>query len=291
MAVTITELLPARAAAAAKALAPAGAKGGGAVQELTRAEGLTYTQASRQRTAAPLPRHYAGVVLYALLTAATLWRHRALLTGAAAAAAPGAAACQLLAGLALGWAAADFSTGALHILLDHPRVRAWPRPIGGIATDFQVHHHFPRLLCTSHWLVQLNFPMLCGIIVTAATLAPRWAPASPAPLAALLAFGLGGSVSNLSHRWAHMLPAELPRPAAAAQAAGLLVSRAAHLRHHAGAHDRSFCILCGWCNGLLDAVYPWVAPSDAGQARAAALLAACLASPFAVMWAAHSPRG
>ena len=52
------------------------------------------------------------------------------------------------------------------------------------------------------------------------------------------------------HAWAH--DADAPRPVRWLQRRHVLLSRERHARHHRQAHDRSYGIVNGWANGILD---------------------------------------
>jgi hypothetical protein len=68
--------------------------------------------------------------------------------------------------------------------------------------------------------------------------------------------GLGlcsvGMWTNQIHQWAHMTSP--PAPVRVLQDYGVLLGRAGHAAHHAGAFDRHYCITTGWWNRPLEAV-------------------------------------
>lgn len=68
----------------------------------------------------------------------------------------------------------------------------------------------------------------------------------------LTAFGIAGLPTNQVHQWAHMR--QPPRWVAWLQRRGLVLSRAAHARHHRAPHVVNFCIATGWCNRPLQAI-------------------------------------
>lgn len=70
--------------------------------------------------------------------------------------------------------------------------------------------------------------------------------------AVFLVFCLVVAISNQLHCWAHS--ERVPAPIQWLQRHGLALAPAMHARHHRGRHDRSFCVVTGWCNPLLDRV-------------------------------------
>lgn len=59
------------------------------------------------------------------------------------------------------------------------------------------------------------------------------------------------SSSSAMHAYAHVPASHVPRAVKWAQEHGLLISRAAHARHHRPPHDTEFGIVTGWCNPLV----------------------------------------
>jgi len=45
-----------------------------------------------------------------------------------------------------------------------------------------------------------------------------------------------------------------PAPIRLLQKCRLILDRAGHAAHHAGAYDAHYCITTGWCNGPLEAI-------------------------------------
>ena len=84
----------------------------------------------------------------------------------------------------------------------------------------------------------------------------RWAgtvgAVSPGLLAGLIWFTFGIAATNRFHQWAHA--DAVPGWVATLQRGGWILSPEKHARHHAGAHDRAYCVTTGWLNPLLDAV-------------------------------------
>ncbi|HET6883754.1 MAG TPA: fatty acid desaturase CarF family protein, partial [Pirellulales bacterium] len=44
------------------------------------------------------------------------------------------------------------------------------------------------------------------------------------------------------------------------QQAHLIISPAAHAKHHDGTFNTSYCVLSGWANSLVDRIAPFVPP-------------------------------
>lgn len=154
---------------------------------------------------------------------------------------------------AAGLVAADFASGLVHWAAD-----TWGRddyPVIGprLLVPFRVHHVNPddflrrRFVDTNGEVALLAIPVLIGLLRV---------PLDTAWGGALAAFGVGfcglGSLTNQIHQWAHM--PRPPRVVRAVQAAGLLLGRAEHARHHERPYDCRYCITTGWCNRPLEAV-------------------------------------
>lgn len=152
-----------------------------------------------------------------------------------------------------GLAVADFVGGCVHWLADRffdPRT-----PLLGpmLIEPFREHHRDP-LDITRHGVPELlgnnalaTLPLAAGLL-----LAGDPGPGLPAQAlhAGVGALALALFATNAFHCWAHA--PRPPRAIAWLQERGVLLSPAAHGRHHAGAHDRSYCVTSGWWNPLLD---------------------------------------
>ena len=152
-----------------------------------------------------------------------------------------------------GVCAADFLSGLVHWGAD-----TWGRddlPVIGpaILVPFRVHHVNPddflrrRFLDANGGVAFVTLPVLAALF--AVPLDTPWGPVVVFfgyPLCAI------GVMTNQIHQWAHM-PSP-PRTVRVLQDCGLLLGRARHAAHHAGAYDSHYCITTGWCNRLLDSI-------------------------------------
>jgi ubiquitin-conjugating enzyme E2 variant len=165
----------------------------------------------------------------------------------------------LLAAALLGWAFADFASGAVHVLCD--RFGSEDTPLFGPAVirPFREHHVDPRAI-TTHGFVELsgnNALALTPMLALGTQLAPLVGETllPSAAFSWLMSASAGLFSTNQIHRWAHM--ARAPRIARWLRSARLAITAEAHARHHAAAHDRSYCITTGWCNAPLDRMSAW----------------------------------
>lgn len=157
-----------------------------------------------------------------------------------------------------GMLAADFAGGAFHWACDRFGSAATPL-LGPLIGPFRDHHARPAEI------LDHGFAALCGgaALGIAPLIALGWAAVAGAgslPLAGFLpAFWLClclfAMATNQLHAWAHGPGA--PLAIRRLQERGVLLSRAAHARHHRGRHDCGYCITTGWLNPLLDAVGFW----------------------------------
>jgi hypothetical protein len=159
---------------------------------------------------------------------------------------PADVALGLAAALA-GYAGADLLSGLVHWLGDRFFEEDTPLVGRALIRPFREHHRAPRAM-VAHGFLELTGNS-CLVLLPVAAAAPA-APAGIFTDAALLALAITGVLTNLFHRWAHT-PAP-PRMAAWLQRSGLVLSPAAHARHHGGAFDGAYCVTSGWLNPLVD---------------------------------------
>jgi hypothetical protein len=157
--------------------------------------------------------------------------------------------------------AADALSAAVHVYFDHRPIRLdapvaarWvSRQLDRGAYTYQTHHadplRFVRGMTVTATYGQLEILAFFTIPLALATcLLPR----SLRPLAvAMHATNAIASSTQVIHWYAHVPASHLPRAVKWAQDHGLVISRAAHARHHA-THDRNFAGVTGWCNPLLN---------------------------------------
>jgi ubiquitin-conjugating enzyme E2 variant len=163
---------------------------------------------------------------------------------------------------ALGWLLAlalpsvltvDLAAGLVHWFADTfltPRT-PWVGPT--VIQSFREHHLDPAALArrdaveASGQNCLVCLPLLAGALWAGAV-----GPVSPGLLAGLIWFTFGIAATNRFHQWAHA--DAVPGWVATLQRGGWILSPEKHARHHAGAHDRAYCVTTGWLNPLLDAV-------------------------------------
>jgi len=147
--------------------------------------------------------------------------------------------------------AADFASGIVHWTAD-----TWGReslPVLGVRflRPFRIHHVNPDDLCERDFIdcngdvALLVCPLLLG-----SWLVPLESELLGATSVFTAVFGAATLPTNQVHQWAH-LP-QPPRFVAWLQRRGVLLSTAAHQRHHTAPFTASYCITTGWCNRALD---------------------------------------
>lgn len=156
---------------------------------------------------------------------------------------------------AAGLLAADFVSGFGHWLFDRYLTEETPF-LGPLAVrPFREHHADPEEL-VRHGFVELNgdtaLSMLPFLGVALALPDPSAGAFWLAFHAGLVAMATLLVLTNSLHRLAHA--PRVPPAIARLQGAGLLLSPERHARHHAGGHDRAYCITLGWLNPLLDRI-------------------------------------
>ena len=195
--------------------------------------------------AAPRPRavvavEAVSVTLAALLFVALLARLTRNLGGAA----PWWAA---LGGAAAGSLAADVASGLVHWFCD--RFFEEDTPVIGrlLIFPFRDHHRKPAAMC-AHGFLELFGNSCLGLVPVLAVAAMY--PLSVMADAALAAFTLALTATNLFHAWAHA--PRVPPLVAWLQARGLVLPPALHATHHAPGHVGAYCVTTGWANRWLD---------------------------------------
>jgi ubiquitin-conjugating enzyme E2 variant len=157
-------------------------------------------------------------------------------------------------GLVLGYALADFVSGAVHWFCDTFFSPTTP-VVGRVIFRFRDHHDHPQTIVELGFLEQdinnlfLPVPVLAWLWWHDLPTTGR--PAVLFAAAFLLALSFGTSATNLFHKWAHD-PAP-PTIARWLQRIGLSQSPERHWVHHRD-HSRGFCVTSGWMNRLLDPI-------------------------------------
>lgn len=152
--------------------------------------------------------------------------------------------------------AADFASGLVHWFADRYFDSRTPLLGPMLIEPFREHHRDPTAM-THHDFLEVSGNNGLVTLPLAIVLLARGADAQDTiawqlAWVGVLLFALLIFATNQIHAWAHAQ--SVPRWVRRLQAARLVLSPAAHARHHEGAYDRSYCITTGWLNGPLDAV-------------------------------------
>ena len=157
-------------------------------------------------------------------------------------------------GAAAGALVADVASGTVHWLCDRFGSESTPWVGRYLIASFREHHRDPGSIARHGFLERTG----SNAFLAAAFLAVV-SPALPAlgtgaletfGVALALAASLWTAFTNEIHLQAHRRePARLAR---VLQRLHLVLPPEAHARHHAGPHDRAYCIATGWANAVLD---------------------------------------
>jgi hypothetical protein len=157
-------------------------------------------------------------------------------------------------GVAAGALVADLASGTVHWLCDRFGSESTPLVGPYLIASFREHHRDPGSIARHGFLERTGsnaFAAAAFLGVVSAVLPALGGAALAAAAAGLaLAASLWTAFTNEIHLQAHReRPARLAR---ALQRYRLVLSPEAHARHHAGPHDRAYCIATGWANAALD---------------------------------------
>lgn len=209
-------------------------------------------------TADPKPRpildRCAIVVFLGLFAVATLRQGLALDRAPWSDATSPPAAFAVVAGLSAvaGYVVADLLAGLTHWIADRffAENTPWIGPL--LIEPFRAHHVDPGSIARHDFAtVSGNAALTTTPVALALFLLPP-----PDDLVRLGAFvfatvlTLSLFLTNTFHRWAHAR--ERSAIVRALHRTGLVLTPARHARHHAGAHDRAYCVTSGWLNPVLD---------------------------------------
>ncbi len=186
-------------------------------------------------------------VLIVLLAVATLRLGRALLAGGAWPV--------LLPALAVAVLAADLVSGVVHWIGDRFFDETTPVLGAMLIRPFREHHRDP-LAITRHGFFELCGNNALAVLVPSLLLVLGGGPEadlwSVTGHACVLFFAVAVFATNQLHKWAHAT--QSARPVRWLQASGMILSPAAHARHHRGDFSRGYCVTTGWMNAPLDAL-------------------------------------
>ncbi|KAL2060050.1 hypothetical protein VTL71DRAFT_9872 [Oculimacula yallundae] len=154
-----------------------------------------------------------------------------------------------------GIAAADFTSGTLHWMVDNYGDPDYP-VLGSVFFRPFHHHHSDPQAITMHGFVERNgnnfFVCLPPLWAAHSAFTDHNDQTSFLMATFWLVFALFAGFANETHVWAHMKSP--PRVVKHLQDLGLLVSRQAHHEHHIRPHDRNYCLVTGWLNRPLTAI-------------------------------------
>jgi ubiquitin-conjugating enzyme E2 variant len=167
---------------------------------------------------------------------------------------------QLSAGVALaviaGVVLADFASGIVHWLADTWGSESLPVLGPRFIRPFRVHHVNPEDLLSRSFLdCNGDVAMLAAPLLALALWVPLDTHSGACCASLFAALGTASLPTNQIHQWAHQ--PRPPRAVAWLQARGLILSRAAHARHHTAPYASHYCITTGWCNSALAALGFW----------------------------------
>jgi len=146
------------------------------------------------------------------------------------------------------YALADLGVGIFHWWVDNygdPETSV-------VVAEFQGHHRQPNIITmrgTANNLSKVAKPLAyaCALLLVLGQFFPGgtfyifWA---------IFAGSVG--MSQQFHRWSHSNPRDLPQLVMWLQDRNLIVSRETHTKHHRPPYKGNYCIVSGWCNGILD---------------------------------------
>jgi ubiquitin-conjugating enzyme E2 variant len=151
-----------------------------------------------------------------------------------------------------GVCAADLASGVVHWLFDGFFDESTPGLGPAFVRPFREHHRDPAAI-VRHGFLEVSGNNALALSPLLWLCLPLAGAFGREPFASAgLAFGLAAIgvafVSNQIHRWAHAERA--PRVVRWLQRRRWVLAPEAHARHHAGAHDRAYCVATGWMNPL-----------------------------------------
>jgi ubiquitin-conjugating enzyme E2 variant len=157
-------------------------------------------------------------------------------------------------GVAAGALVADLASGTVHWLCDRFGDESTPLVGPYLIASFREHHRDPGSIARHGFLERTGsnaFAAAAFLAVVSAVLPLLGGAAlESAGTGLALAASLWTAFTNEIHLQAHReRPARLARTL---QRTRLVLSPEAHARHHAGPHDRAYCIATGWANPALD---------------------------------------
>lgn len=161
--------------------------------------------------------------------------------------------------LPLAYYLADLFSGLVHWVCDSFGTSETFVLGPALIKPFRDHHKNPQDITRISLVENLGASGIAGTVVmllARPAFAAAGSPLADFSLCLLWWFVAFAFLSNLFHRWAHIPFGKRPRWIRGLQTLGLVLDSQAHGIHHQRPHRRNYCILCGWANGLTNAV-PW----------------------------------
>jgi plasmanylethanolamine desaturase len=149
-----------------------------------------------------------------------------------------------------GMVVADITSGLVHWTADTWGSETMPILGRRFVRPFRVHHVNPDDFLRRSFLdTNGDVAMIVSFFLVGAFFIPLTTTWGQIVSIGVVAFCVAGLPTNQVHQWAHMR--RPPRCVRWLQRRGLILSRAAHERHHHAPYAMNYCIATGWCNGLL----------------------------------------
>lgn len=158
---------------------------------------------------------------------------------------------QVLAQFVLCVALADVLSGVVHWAEDGYGQPEWPLIGASIIAPNLLHHRQPRAFLANNWYRSADVQLLVALWSALVLLVVGWFTWRVVLVLALVVN------ANELHKWAHRTKTENGRLITFLQEHHLIISRAAHGRHHGGQRDSHYCSITAWVNPLFDGLQVW----------------------------------
>ena len=160
-------------------------------------------------------------------------------------------AVMLLAQIVVCIALADILSGVFHWAEDRYGQEDWPLIGQSVIAPNLLHHSKPRAFLANSWYRSADLQLLAALWSSAVLLVVGWLTWRVVLVLALVVN------ANELHKWAHRTKVENGKLITFLQENHVIISRAAHGRHHGGQRDSHYCSLTSWVNPLLDGLNVW----------------------------------
>ncbi|MBI3208470.1 MAG: carotenoid synthesis regulator CarF [Candidatus Solibacter usitatus] len=159
----------------------------------------------------------------------------------------------ILSAVVCGCLFADFGSGLVHWFADTWFQESMPVLGRRLLRPFRIHHVNPDDLARRKFIdCNGDVAMVCDLVLIAIAGIPLDNFAGQWWYAMLGTSAVAALPTNQIHQWAHM--PKPPRLVEWLQDCGVILSRAAHQRHHAPPYVEHYCITTGWMNRPLSAI-------------------------------------